>query len=245
MLPPASVPRPSGEPQAATIAARAAGRAREIVRVVGPPVDQIVRLDRSRKLWHIGLAENDGARGAKPRHRRCIGLGYVIRPAFGAPGADDARCFQRILDGHRHAVQRSFDLTARQRRIGLIRFLACGLRRDLNDGVELGIDLGDLFQMRLHDRFRAQLLGANGVGKRARRFHGDFVVHVGSGLRPVNQRCTPGRGDNAGRRSCAQKVSSSPFVVHTRLAFPTTLHVAQLIPFRFRMQVPGQHVCPG
>jgi len=102
----------------------------------------------------------------------------------------------------------------RQRRVGLVRFLSRRLRGQLHDGVEFGIDLGDLFQMRLDDRFRTELFGADGVGQFGRRFHRDVIIHGGCRLRLTDQSRTSCRRNNArgGRR--AQKIPSSPFVAH-------------------------------
>jgi hypothetical protein len=102
----------------AAAAARGAG---EVVRVIGASIDQIIGLDRSGQFRHVGLAEDDAARGAKPRNRGRIGFGNEIRAALGATGADDAIRLQRILDGNGHAMQRTSDLAARQRRIGFVR----------------------------------------------------------------------------------------------------------------------------
>jgi hypothetical protein len=246
MLPPASVPRPSGEPQAETIADSPpleppGVRACEIIRIIGAAIDEIVRLDRAGQFRHIGLAENDGARGAQPRHRRCIRFWHVVRPALGAAGADDAGRFQRILDRHRHAMQRSFDLAARQRRIGFVCLFSRRLGRQLNDGVELGVDRCDPLQMCIHDRFGAELFGANGVRELCRRFRGDVIVHARCCLRCADQGCASCGCDDARGRGCAQKIPSSPFIAHVRPALPATFGLPQLIRFRSRMQVPGQH----
>ncbi len=67
MLPPASVPRPSGEhsrDNRGLAAAAAAGGTSKVIGIVGPSVDQIVGFDRARRQFrHVGLAKDDSARG--------------------------------------------------------------------------------------------------------------------------------------------------------------------------------------
>src|SRR6266480_5268140 len=50
-------------------AAAAARRARKIIGIIGPPIDQIVGLGRACEFGHIGLAEDDAAPAARSRAR--------------------------------------------------------------------------------------------------------------------------------------------------------------------------------
>jgi hypothetical protein len=127
-------------------------------------------------------------------------------------------------------VQRSLDLAAPQRRIGVVRFFPRGIRRQLYDGVELGIDLGDLIQMGLHDRLRTELFGTDRVRKLARRFHGDVIIRAGRGFRLIDPSRAAGRRDHTRDRRRAQKIPSCPFVTHWRPVL--TIIPNQLIPFR-------------
>jgi hypothetical protein len=84
--------RAAGRDNGGFAAAAAARRAGEVIGIVGASIDQIVGLDRTGQFRHIGLSEDDPARGTKPGDRRGIGLGNEIRTALGAARADDASC---------------------------------------------------------------------------------------------------------------------------------------------------------
>ena len=111
----------------------------------------------------------------KPGHRGGIGLGNEIGAALGAAGADHAGGFQRVLDGHGHAMQRTLDFAARQRRVGFVRFFSRLVGGELNDRVEFWIDLGNLLKMGFDDGLGAELLRADGAGKFARRRCNDGI----------------------------------------------------------------------
>ena len=195
----------------------AARRAREIVRIIGPTINEIVTLGRGRKLRHISLAKDDAAGCAQPGDCGAVGLRDEARPALGAAGADDACGFQGILYGNGDAVKRTFDVAACERRVGFIGFFPRRLCRQLDDGIEFRIDLGDPLQMRLYDIFRAQFLGSNSFGELAGRRGGDGVIRLSGGLRRTDERPLPHcRRCCANHRDRAQKFSPSHFVAHLR-----------------------------
>src|ERR1700716_3062358 len=100
--------------------AAAARRARKVVRVIGPPIDQIVSLGRAREFRHIGLPKNNATSRTQPCDRGGVRLGHEIGSTLGAAGADTTSRFQRVLDRDRHAVKRTFDFAAGERRVGFI-----------------------------------------------------------------------------------------------------------------------------
>ena len=156
--------------------AAAARRARKVVGIIGPPVDQIVRLGRAREFGHIGLAKDDAAGRTQPCDRGGVRLGHEIGSALGAAGADHTGGFQRVLDGDGDAVKRTLDFAAGERRVGFIGLFPRRLRGQLNDRIEFGVDLGDPLQMRLDDLPGAPFLRSNSFSKLARRGRGDTVA---------------------------------------------------------------------
>ena len=84
--------RATGRYNRGLAAAAAARRAGQVIGIVGTSIDQIVGLDRTSQFRHVGLSEDDPARGTKPGDGRGIGLGNEIRAALGAARADDAGC---------------------------------------------------------------------------------------------------------------------------------------------------------
>ena len=63
--------------------ARAAGRSSEVVRVAGRPVEQRFGRAVLAQLGRVGHAQDDHARGARPRHREAVGARHVVRPQPG------------------------------------------------------------------------------------------------------------------------------------------------------------------
>ena len=86
-------------------AARPARRQRGVPGVARRAVEQVRRVALQRQLGDVGLADEDGAGGAEPRHGRLVGVGAKVRVGAAAPGGGQAAHEQVVLDGHRHAVE--------------------------------------------------------------------------------------------------------------------------------------------
>src|SRR3981189_3005470 len=92
--------------------AAAARRARKVVGVIGPPIDQIVSFGRARECRHIGLPKDNAASRAQPCDRGGVCLGHEIGSTLGAAGADNTSRFQRVPDPYGHGMKRTFALPA-------------------------------------------------------------------------------------------------------------------------------------
>ena len=115
---------------------RTAGSARDIVRIVGGAEDLVIALQVTRIDGKIGLAENDGARLAQARDRPCI-LGRNETGKLGrARGSAHSLRLERVLDGHRNAVERAADFTASEGCVRDIGFGAGARGVDSNDAID-------------------------------------------------------------------------------------------------------------
>jgi len=195
--------RPARSDDCGLAAAAAARRACKIIGMVGASVDQIVAFNRSGQFRHVGLAKENGASGAQPRHRGGIGLGNEIGAALGAAGADHAGGLQRILDGHRHAMQRALDVTTRQRGVGFVCLFSRRVGGQLDDGIEFWIDLGNLRKMRFDDGLGAKFPGPDRVGEFARRRGNDAVAGIGCRIQRRRDEILSNPGGRANQRSRA------------------------------------------
>ena len=102
-------------------------------------VDLVVALPVGEVQRHVGLAEQgDAGIDHALRHQRVL-LGDVVLEGGIAPGRGQARDVERLLDGHRHAVQRPQLLPRLDRLVGRPGPLARALDVGGDDGVELGI----------------------------------------------------------------------------------------------------------
>ena len=88
-------------------ARRTAWRAAHVVRVVGRAVHVVVGLDVAGEDRHVGLGERDRAGGAEPRDRPRVLGRDERRQLRRARRRDAALGLERVLDRHRHAVQRA------------------------------------------------------------------------------------------------------------------------------------------
>jgi hypothetical protein len=86
-----------------------ARRARAIPRIVGHAVDVVIGLKIQQTERHVGLAEEHRAGRLDALDDQIVALSDVAQCAI-APGGGQASHIERLLDRHRHAVQR----TARQ-----------------------------------------------------------------------------------------------------------------------------------
>jgi len=129
--------RPAGRPSSA---------ARRVPRVVGGTEDRVERLPIAGQFRCVGLAEDHRAGFAQPPHSLGVTLGHVV-PGLEAAGGANASRIVRVLDRHRHSVQRTVDVTAGQRSIGRVRraLRPVGIQR--HDSVEQRIQPFDALQI--------------------------------------------------------------------------------------------------
>ena len=173
MLPPRSLPKPSGEPPAAMIAASPPldppGERSQIPGVLRAAVQRIVGLVHQQQLRHVGLAQHDRAGAAQPGHERIVDRVNLGGKAVDALGRSSARDVKTFLDRDRHAVQRAERLAALPSPIGFERGGA-GLVKQLDhDRVESRIDRLDAANVGF-DQFRAgQFAGGDLAGHLAGR----------------------------------------------------------------------------
>ena len=163
MLPPRSLPMPSGEPPAAMIAAspprRATARPRQVPGIVRPAINRIVRLMPDHELRQIRLAQHDGpARRSRATEMPSLSIGRRYCGAVQADRRRRSRQMEAFFERDRHTLQRTA-LAASLPHLGATAGLPSGLpaakapgplrplRRDRlveswhDDGIEPRIDL--------------------------------------------------------------------------------------------------------
>ena len=143
----------------------AAGRARRIVRVGGRAEQRVHRVPPARELRDVGLAEQDRARRAHPRHRHAVRVADVVGEQLRAVGRAHAGDRERVLARERHAVQRP----ARRHRVGRHRLLARLVEPRQHERVDRRIALGDPRRVRLEQLERGDLALAHGASHPRRR----------------------------------------------------------------------------
>ena len=154
-------------------AGRAARSARQVPRIVRPPVDRIARLPVRQHLGHVRLRHHDGARALHAGGHRRVVLRTEVLP-HGHPGrGPQAADVDGLLQRHRQAAKRRV-LTARPSRVGGFGLAARALEVELDDRVQLGVVTRDALQVQLE-----QLDG----GHPARAKRGE---HVDSGRERVD-----------------------------------------------------------
>ncbi len=134
----------SGDNGRGTTAAPAT-RARDVVRIVGAAVDQIIGLEGEREVGRVGLAHENRAGGAQTLHHGRILGGDKACASLGAAGGNEAGGFERILDGDRNAVQAA----ARCGRdfVGCCGLGECAIAPQLHNSVERRIHRGDAIEI--------------------------------------------------------------------------------------------------
>ena len=153
MLPPESLPRPSGDPHAATITASP---------LLLPPGDRDASYGFLGAGWMSALrlrfrfAEHDRTCGAHPRHDRRVAPRHVVAPLFAIRRTREPARFDPVFHRERHAVQRARRFASRDRRIGRTRLVHRGVR-NLNDRIELRIHRFDALQVRRNHFLRRHL----------------------------------------------------------------------------------------
>ena len=153
---------------------RSARRHRRVPGIVRRTIDGIVALPVGEQDRHVGLAEEIDAGLLQALDGKRARLCDVVLVLGKAPGRRRTRYLVALLDRHRHAVQRTPDLTAGQRRIGIPRALASALGIHPDHGIELGIVLLDAREKVLQHLDGRRLLRADELGK----FDGRLEVQV-------------------------------------------------------------------
>jgi len=125
---------------------------------------------------HVGLAQDDGAGRAHPRHHGRVGAGHQVHPAGlavqqrPAGRGREAHHVHRVLDHDRHAGQRTQRFAggpARVDRAGI----GQGIRVEEDDRVVVPVIGGDAVEERLGQRFGRNAAGKGGVRPLERHLH--------------------------------------------------------------------------
>src|SRR5215472_17427748 len=94
-------------------AARSTRSARQIVRIVGAAVDQVVCFEREEQIGEVRTGEGHCAGTTQSMHERGIVRGTRrVTKTQGASAAARTRHFDRVLDGKGNAVERTQLFTA-------------------------------------------------------------------------------------------------------------------------------------
>ncbi|MDZ7685138.1 MAG: hypothetical protein U5O39_09165 [Gammaproteobacteria bacterium] len=85
-------------------AAASAGCPRQVERIVGTSVDEIVGLEPEREFRGIGFAHQYGAGVLQPGDAGRVSARAEILASERAPGGNGIDCVEAVLDGHGNAV---------------------------------------------------------------------------------------------------------------------------------------------
>ena len=149
-------------------AGRAAGAALRVPRIVGGAVNIVIALEVSQPQGYVRLSENHGPGGLQPLDRQRIFSGDIVLQLRRAERRRQPGDVERLLARHRHAVQRSPDLTTRQSRVRLPGTLtgAIGIQHD--NGVKLRVEPAHPFQVVVQKLQAADLPVPNRLRQRNR-----------------------------------------------------------------------------
>jgi hypothetical protein len=113
-------------------------------------VDEIVGFIRHREFRSVRFAKENCACATKSGNDGGVLFGDKRCPAFCSARADNTSRIETILNGHWHTVEQSPRLAAGERIVGPARLRERCLGREVDDGVQPGIDNIDTTQMRCH-----------------------------------------------------------------------------------------------
>ena len=138
--PPVSVPSvasamPGGDARRRS-AARAAGRARRIVRIARRTERRVLVRRAERELVQVGLADEHRAGLPQMGDGRRVALGDVALAHARRRGGRRAADVEQILDRDRHAVQRSAVVAGGELAVGVARLLPRLVGHDQDEGVQ-------------------------------------------------------------------------------------------------------------
>ena len=137
-------------------AARSTRRAREVVRIVRPPVNEIVGVVGKRELGCIGLPDENRTASTHARDGGRVGCGNMVGTAERRVSCPHVGRVESVLDGHGNAVKRSQPGTRGHRTVSLLRLGECALTTKMHDRIQSRIDGIDAVQARAY-----YLLGRN------------------------------------------------------------------------------------
>ena len=136
----------SGEPRGERRGRSARGPAGdklEIPGVVGGAVDRVVALEVGQVVRDVGLAKDDRPGREEPVHGHRVRRRDVVAKLRHTPGGGKSLDVVGVLDGHRHAVKGSPDLSAGERGVRLAGAGAGPIEVEHHDGVEIGVEALD------------------------------------------------------------------------------------------------------
>ena len=149
---------------------------------------RVVGVRAQPQLGHIGLADDDAARGFHPRDDEAVDLGDGVREQGAALGRGKADGLGDILDRLRHAMHESLRDAARKlgiSRVGLDqeRIVRC----EVDDGVQARVERVDSRQARLHHLAARDLAPMDGLRQ-------SVCVEIGDRHGPAQAQARRGRG---------------------------------------------------
>jgi hypothetical protein len=147
---------------------RAAGALVRVPGIPGAPEHVVPGIAAGRELGSIGLAQDQGIRGAQPFDHQRIALGNVVGVERGSERGAEPGHLGHVLDADRHAGKRADRFAAVDPPLQRARIVErTGVEG--HDGVEAGVELGDARERRLGDRDGAQLPGRDPPSRCHRR----------------------------------------------------------------------------
>jgi len=167
----------SGGERSRATAGGAARRARQVPRIVRPPVDRVGRLPVRQHLGHVRLGHHDCARALHAGGHGRIVLRAEVLPRGHPNRGSQATDVDGLLQRHRQAAKRRV-ITACPPRVGGLGLAARALEVGLDDGIQLGVVALDALLVQLE-----QLNGGHPARtKRSEHLHGgrervDGVAH--------------------------------------------------------------------
>ena len=148
--------------------------------VLGGAVDGVVALPVGQEQRHVGLAEQGDASASEPLDReRVLGRDVVLVGGH-APGRRRAGDVERLLDRHRHAVQRAPDLAAGEGGIGFHGARSGGLGIHPDDRVQRRIEPLDPREIQVEQLQAADFFVPDHLGELRRRLERDLRHHFRS-----------------------------------------------------------------
>ena len=142
----------------------AAGGARLVPGVGGGAVDLVEALPFDKPLRDVGLAEDDGTGGAKPRDGVGVCFGDVVLERRNAPGRGRPFEVEALFHRHRHPVEGSARLALRRLGVAGLRLLHGAVTVLPDDRVERGVHAVDAREAFLELFDGAGLAGGDGLG---------------------------------------------------------------------------------
>ncbi len=185
----------SGSQRCGAAARRPTWRARYVPGIVALAEDRVVALPVRGRDGDIGLAENDRPRALEPRHHDCVSRGDIVLQRRYPAGGPDAIDLVAVFDRDGNAVEGPPPIAVRASLVGGAGAGEGRVRRERDDGVELGVVLSDAGEHPGRELDRRDLSRANGVRGVERR--GEIEIAHGGASGTCGQKRRGGEGQPA------------------------------------------------